>query len=109
VVSGDDEHRDASIRYSAEWLEPLIRERRDDPRPIEDVTRVHDNVHLAGERRLQGRGVVRQEVVTAPPPIDARPDGEIEAEVGIGEEKYSDVVAGQSSGLGSVTTTISLG
>lgn len=35
--------------------------------------------------------------MTAPTPVDARPDGEIEAEVGVGEEEDSDVVADQSS------------
>jgi hypothetical protein len=99
VVSRDDEHRNASIGYSAEWLERLIRECGDDPRPIEDVTRVHHEVDLAGERRLKRRGVVGEEIVTTPAPVDARSDGEIEAEMGIGQKEDSDVVADQSSGL----------
>jgi hypothetical protein len=83
VVSRDDEHRNTSIGYSAEGLERLVRERRDDPGPIEHVTRVHHDIDLARERRLQRGGVVRQEVVTTPASLDARPDGEIEAEVGV--------------------------
>ena len=99
MVSRDDEHRNAPIRYSAERLECLIRERRDDPRAIEDVTRVDYDVDLAHERRLKRGGIIREEIVTAPPPVDTRPDRQIEAEVGIGKEKNTDVVARQSGGL----------
>jgi hypothetical protein len=97
VVSWHDEHRNASICYSAEGLERLERERRDDPGPVEDVASVHYDVHLARERRLQRGGVVREEVVAAAPSVDTRSNREIEAEVGIGQEEDSDVVADQSS------------
>jgi hypothetical protein len=99
VVSWDDENRNASIRYPAEWLERLVRECRDDLRPIEDVTRMHHDVDLARERRLERGGVVGQEVVTAPPSVDTRPNGQIEAEVRIGEEEDLDFVEDQSSDL----------
>jgi hypothetical protein len=105
VVSRDDEHRNASIGYSGERLERLVCKRRDDPRPIEDVTRVHHDVDLARERRLQRGGVVREKVVTTPPTLDTRPDGEIEAEVGIGQKEDSDFVADQSGTLSSIIST----
>ena len=96
MVPRDDEHGNASVSHSAKRLESLVRERRDDLRSIEVVARVHDDVHLARERRLQRDGVIRQEVVATPPSVDARPDGEIEAEVGIGQQEDPDV-ASQSS------------
>jgi hypothetical protein len=99
VVSWDDENRNASIRYPAEWLERLVRECRDDLRPIEDVTRVHHDVDLARERRLERGGVVGQEVVTTPPSLDPWPNGEVEAEVRVGEQENSDFVEDQSSDL----------
>jgi hypothetical protein len=68
---------------------------------------VHDEVDLTGERRPQRGSVVREEVVTSPAPVDARPDGEIEAEVRVGEEEDSDVVADQSSGLCTMARAIS--
>jgi hypothetical protein len=99
VVSRDDEDGNASVGDSAEWLERLVRECRDDLRAIEDVTRVHHDVHLACERRLERSGVVREEVVTTPAPVDTWPDGKVEAEVRIGEEEDSDFVEDQSSDL----------
>ena len=100
MVSRDDEHGNASISHSAKRLESLIRERRDDLGPVEDVARVHDDVHLARERRLQRRGVIREEVVTTPPSVDARAHGEIEAEVGIGQQEDSDVGTQSSASRG---------
>ena len=97
MVPRDDEHRNAPIRHSAERLQSLVRERWHDLRPIEDVACVHDEVHLAGERRLQRGGVIREEVVTTPPSVDARPHGEIEAEVGIGQQEDPDVASQPSA------------
>jgi hypothetical protein len=99
VVSRDDEDGKAAIGHSAERVERLVRECRDDPRAIEDITGVHHDVDLAGERRPERGGVVRQEVVTTPPPVDTGPNRQVEAEVRIGEQQNSNVVANQSSGL----------
>jgi hypothetical protein len=59
---------------------------------------MHDDVDLARERRLERGGVVREEVVTTPPSVDTWPNGEIEAEVRIGE-KEDFYFANQSSSL----------
>ena len=92
MVTRNDEHRDASISHPRQRVESLVRERRDDPGPIEDVTRVHHEIDLARERRLERGGVVREKVLTTPPSVDTWPDGQIEAEVGIGEEEDPDFV-----------------
>jgi hypothetical protein len=99
VVSRDDEDRNASVGHPAEGLERLIRECRDDPRSIEDVTGVHDDVDLARERRLERGGVVGEEVVTTPASLDPWPNWEVEAEVRVGEQENSDFVEDQSSDL----------
>jgi hypothetical protein len=103
VVTRDDEHRDASIGHPGERVERLIRERRDDSRPIEDVTCVHHEIDLARERRLERGGVVCEEIVTTPPSVDTWPDGQIEAEVGIGEEEDPDFVGYRLDDLCSMT------
>jgi hypothetical protein len=45
---------------------------------------VHDEIDLPGKRWLEGRGVVGQEVMPAPAPLDPWPNGKIEAKVRIG-------------------------
>ena len=92
VVPRHDEHRNSAVRHARERLERLPRDARRDPRAIEHVPAMDDNVDVARERRGQRRGVVREEVVSAPPPLDARPCREVETEVGVGEEEYPDTV-----------------
>ena len=104
MVSRDDEDGNASVGDSTEWLERLVRECRVDLRPIEDVTRMHDDVDLTRERRLERGGVVGEEVVTTPPSLDPWPNGEVEAEVRVGEQENSDFVEDQSSDLGLMIT-----
>jgi hypothetical protein len=41
-------------------------------------------------RRLERPLVVREEVVSAPPPLDPGPGREIDAEVGVGEDEDTD-------------------
>ena len=92
VVAGDDEDRYASVRDTRQRLEGLIGQARHRPRSVEDVTAVHDEIDLAGKRRRERRGVVGQEVIPAPAPFDPLPDGEVEAQVRIGQEENANDV-----------------
>ncbi|HEY2852487.1 MAG TPA: hypothetical protein VGJ18_06550 [Gemmatimonadaceae bacterium] len=42
---------------------------------------MHDQIDFPGERRAEGRGVVGQEVMPAPAPLDPWPNGKVEAKV----------------------------
>jgi hypothetical protein len=71
VIPRDDEHRNATLRDATERLERLIRDAWRNPRPVEDIAGVHNEIDLSSQRGLERRPVVRQEVV--PPTAPAHP------------------------------------
>src|SRR5262245_11084509 len=91
VVPGYDEYRHATIGNSAQRLVRLIGDRRENLRRIEHISRVHDEIDLAGERWRERSVIVRDEVVAATSPGDARLRREVEAEVGVSQQEYPDV------------------
>jgi hypothetical protein len=87
VIAGDDEDGYASVRDTRQRLERLIGKARYRARSVEHVPAMHDQIHFSRERGAEGRGVVGEEVMPAPPPLDPWPNGKVEAKVRIGEEK----------------------
>jgi hypothetical protein len=87
VIPGDNEDGYASVSDTREGLERLIRKAWHRARPVEHVAAVHDEIHVSSERRLQSRRVVGEEIIAAPAPLDPRPNGKVEAQVCVGEEK----------------------
>jgi hypothetical protein len=58
---------------------------------VEDVAAMHHQVHLAGQRRRQRGGVIGKKVVTATAALDAWLDGQVEAEVRVGQQQDPDL------------------
>jgi hypothetical protein len=50
---------------------------------------VHDEVDVAAEGGLEGALEVGDKVVPPAPPLDARADGQVKAEMGVGDEQYT--------------------
>jgi len=73
VVAGHDENRYAPLGDASKRFECLIGGAGHRSRAVEDVASVDDDVHFAAHRRLERRMVVREKVVAATVPIDARP------------------------------------
>ena len=53
-----------------------------------------DDVDFARKCRSERRGVVREEVVSAPPTLDPCPGRQIETEMGVGQKEHPDAVGG---------------
>ncbi len=87
VVARNDGNRYAPLGDSPQRLECLIADRTADIRMIEDIATVHDEIHLAAKRGLQRASVVGEEVVSSAVAVDAGPLGQVEPQVGIGEEQ----------------------
>jgi hypothetical protein len=83
-------NRYAAIGDACEWLERLPHHAARRTRTVEYVAAVHDQVDITSERRLKRVGVVRKEVVTTSPSIDARVDRQVEAEVSVREQQDPD-------------------
>ena len=92
MIAWDDEDRHATVGDAPQRFVRLIRDRWDDRRPIENVAGMHDEIDLSGHRRLERSRVVRKKIEASSPPANARPYGEIEAQVRIGEQENPDVV-----------------
>lgn len=91
VISRYDEYGHAAFGHAPQRFERLVGKRRHDGRTVEHVAAVHDDVDLAIERRLQRRGVVGEKVVAAAAPLHARTHGEVEPQVGVGDQQDSNV------------------
>jgi hypothetical protein len=87
VVAGDDEDGHARVRHAPERLEGLGDDGVVGSGAVEDVSRVDDEVYLTPEGGLERPAVVGHEVGPAPPPSDPGRDGEVEPEMGVGEEE----------------------
>jgi hypothetical protein len=69
----------------------LVRDAQRHTWPVEDVAAVHHEVDFARERGRERGLIVREEIVAAAPPIDARARRQVEAEVRIGEQQDAEV------------------
>ena len=91
MIARHDEHGNAALRDDAERFVRLVRDRRHNGWPIEHIAGVHDEIDFVGERRRERSRVVGEEVMTATPSAGARPDGQIEPEMGVREQQDPDV------------------
>ena len=69
----------------------LVRDRRYDGRPIKHIAGVDDEIDLSSHCRLEGRGIVGEEIVASTSSARARSHWQIEAEMAVGEEEDPDV------------------
>jgi hypothetical protein len=90
VVTRDDEDGNAAVGDLSQGLERLIAHGRDRSWAIEDITGVHHEVDIPSQRRIEGGEIVREEVVSSPPALDAGPNEEVVPEMGIGDEENPD-------------------
>ena len=91
VISGNDEYRHPPLGDATQRLERLVCQRWHDRRPVEHVSAMNHDVDLAVEGRLERGRVGGEKVMAAAPPLDARPHGKVEPEVGVGHEQDMDV------------------
>jgi hypothetical protein len=92
VVSGHEENRHSRLGYLQDRLECLEDQGRVYSGVVEEVPAVNHQVHLTGFGSFEGPAVIGKEVGAPPPPLHARSGGEVEAEVGVGQEKEADSV-----------------
>ena len=86
-------NRYAAIGDARQWLEGLPHDAARRTRSVEYIATVYDQVDFARKRRLQSGRVVRKEVVSTSPSIDARVDRQVEAKVRISQQEDPDDVA----------------
>jgi len=86
MVSGHHEDRHAGFGDLNKGAERLEHEGRRHSRPMKKVAAMDHQIHFPSLGRIQGEMVVGQEVMTPPAPHDSGAHGEVEAEVGIGNE-----------------------
>ena len=81
MIARHNEDGHAAVGDATQRLECLVGEGRAGSRVIENVAGMDDDVDFTVQRRRQRAGVVGQEVVTAPPALDAGPLGQVESEM----------------------------
>ena len=87
VVAGHEEHRDPTRGHAPERRERGLGEPGGDAAPVVQVAAVDDHVDLAPARGLEGAREAGEEVGPPPAAVDPRPRGQVEAEVGVGDEQ----------------------
>ena len=92
MIPGHDEHRNAAIGNSLEWGICLVRDAGMWRRSIEDIAAMHDEIDVARQCRCEGRRIVGEEVESATAAPNARPDRQVEAEMGVAQKQDSDGV-----------------
>jgi hypothetical protein len=90
VVPRHQEDRDSRIGYRDQRLEGHVHQSRRDPAAIEQITPMHNQVNVAGERRRERKAVVGEEVVASPPSRYARAEGQIKPQVRVCNEENAD-------------------
>ena len=90
VIARDDEDRHTPTGDLVDGFESLVDQGRRDAGPVEDVATVYHEIDLAPQRRPERPLMVGQEIVTAPPTPNARPCGQVETKVAIGEEQNAE-------------------
>ena len=100
VIARDHEHRHTAVRDPLQRLESLMDQAGGDPRSMEHVPTVHDQVRLTGKGGLQGPVVVGKEVLSPAPAANSRPQREIEAEMRIGKKENAKEHRDRTTGWG---------
>jgi hypothetical protein len=87
VIPGHHEDRNACFGDRHQGAEGLEDQGRRDPRAVEYVSAVDDQIDVPCQGRLQGPLMVGEEVMPPPPPLHPRAGGEVESEVGVRQEE----------------------
>jgi len=99
VVPRDDEDWDTGLGDLTERLQRLERQGCRNPRAVEDVSSVHDQVDIPCPGGSQSPLVVGKEIVAPAPSVDPGTGGQVEPQVGVGQEEDADGVARLGHGL----------
>ena len=86
MVARDDEYRNPSFRHALQGSERALHESLWHAAPEQQITAVDHSVDGALERRPEGALEALEEVGPAAAALHARSLGQVEAEVGVGEQ-----------------------
>jgi hypothetical protein len=89
VVARDDEDGDSQFRDLQQGLNRLVHQGAGHPRPVEQVSTMDHHVDASASGQGQGPAVVRKEVMAPPAALHPGPGGQVEAQMGIGQEKHT--------------------